>query len=534
MSIYINKLYFTTIRRLNSNENKKNYSPLNFTNLNLFIGPNGSGKSTVIDLIYSLSNHANLSTLMRENNPTESTSEIQIELSNKELLIFEFNAFSKLPKPKDEENSIDYHDIKIGHSNGFLEPIQLKKSDSTYNLQLLESKLKNFTNKLKINYLHQNTILNLTPTDIKNSLNKVYNNLDGIVNDNTKEKLIKSNNSDMIDFAISFSLEDGYFICNNDEKNMISFAFDDDITGINNIPIELLPSGWKAISKILTFLENADKKSICLIEEPETHLHPKLQRVLISKIMDYIIEKKLQVFIATHSSTFINSIEKDNIKISLFEANTDSIVKLDNPHQLLDALGTKASDILQINGVIWIEGPSDRIYIKLWLQLWCNKNNLKCPIENIDYSFSIYGGSILNHFSVNQEVDNLINMLTLNRNAIVIIDNDNQFKKKEDNFYRIKENGKTKERIINEIKAIGREELYIWLTSGYTIESYIEENFIKLYFDIKIDGKLTLKSGKNKVTTALNYSKKTTTFKNRYDLDKQIEKMYYTIIKWSK
>ena len=30
---------------------------------------------------------------------------------------------------------------------------------------------------------------------------------------------------------------------------------------------------------------------------------------------------------------------------------------------LVDDLGIKASDILQSNGIIWVEGPSDRIYI---------------------------------------------------------------------------------------------------------------------------------------------------------------------------
>ena len=33
----------------------------------------------------------------------------------------------------------------------------------------------------------------------------------------------------------------------------------------------------------------------------------------------------------------------------------------------LDDIGIKASDILQSNGIIWVEGPSDRIYINKWI-----------------------------------------------------------------------------------------------------------------------------------------------------------------------
>ncbi len=32
-------------------------------------------------------------------------------------------------------------------------------------------------------------------------------------------------------------------------------------------------------------------------------------------------------------------------------------------NSILSDIGFKASDILQANGVIWVEGPSDRIYI---------------------------------------------------------------------------------------------------------------------------------------------------------------------------
>lgn len=35
----------------------------------------------------------------------------------------------------------------------------------------------------------------------------------------------------------------------------------------------------------------------------------------------------------------------------------------------LDDLGVKASDLLQANGIIWVEGPSDRAYIHLKIRV---------------------------------------------------------------------------------------------------------------------------------------------------------------------
>jgi hypothetical protein len=37
--------------------------------------------------------------------------------------------------------------------------------------------------------------------------------------------------------------------------------------------------------------------------------------------------------------------------------------------EILDDLGIDASDLLQARSVIWVEGPSDRIYIYRWLAL---------------------------------------------------------------------------------------------------------------------------------------------------------------------
>lgn len=74
--------------------------------------------------------------------------------------------------------------------------------------------------------------------------------------------------------------------------------------------------------------------------------------------------------------------------------NNESVISsvnndIDN-YAILDDLDVRASDLLQSNGIIWVEGPSDRVYIKHWLHQFC-----QCSFkEGSDYQFLYYGGRL--------------------------------------------------------------------------------------------------------------------------------------------
>lgn len=533
---YINSIDFTSIRRLNLNDKGQLYETLYFTDFNIFIGPNGSGKSTILDILHCFSNQEKISTLMRENNPSTAKSKIIIKFNsnNDDCLKIVFHNTTINPI-KGEENSIEYHDasFKINERgiNHYV-TIQLKKTNRKFNIEKLNKLFKSFDGFIKVNYLDINYI-NVPVEEFVKILNEISFFLNGIGKQKTKNELKKINNYEIIDINADMNEENKFVKVNQENNNLLYIYLNDDLKMYNIIPRDLLPSGWISIIKIIYFLKEAEDYSICLIEEPENHLHPKLQRILITKIQEYIKTKHLQVFITTHSPIFINIID-NNLNISLFEATTDSIIKLKNQNNLLNELGTKASDILQTNGIIWVEGPSDRIYIKYWLEMWCKLNNKVCPIENIHYSFSMYGGSIINHFSLKEnDFDDLIDLLKLNRNAIIVIDNDSHFNKNQNNEYvLVDKRGENKNRIIEEMKSCNNQNLHIWITEGYTIESYLNENFISLYFDLEINHKIKLKDGKNKVQIAKNYIEKGK-FKNKYDLFEQIEIVYNTLLRWN-
>jgi predicted ATP-dependent endonuclease of OLD family len=127
-------------------------------------------------------------------------------------------------------------------------------------------------------------------------------------------------------------------------------------------------------------------------------------------------------------------------------------------------LGYKASDILQANCIIWVEGPSDRIYLNYWLS--ANNSNL---IEGVHYSIMFYGGRLLSHLSaldndeINDNIEDFILVKNLNRNTVIMFDSDKSSPEAEINL--------TKQRLKQEFDS-GHG--FAWVTKGREVENYLD------------------------------------------------------------
>ena len=128
-----------------------------------------------------------------------------------------------------------------------------------------------------------------------------------------------------------------------------------------------------------------DKGLILLVEEPESHLHPRSIHNLKKVLLD--ISKRHQVIVTTHSPILIERTDiKKNIIVQAGKANTAQ-----NISEVRQSLGVVMSDnLISSFLVLLLEGVEDIEVMKSWL---CEKSLLiKNAIANSSLAFDDLGG----------------------------------------------------------------------------------------------------------------------------------------------
>ena len=127
-----------------------------------------------------------------------------------------------------------------------------------------------------------------------------------------------------------------------------------------------------------SYLKNLDQSlmNFLIIEEPEAHMHPQMQKVFMKYLHNFFNEREIQGLITTHSSEVIKVSEISNLrvirKVKTFENEIFDLKKfitdikgnivLENFYSLLFNLNF--SDVIFADKIIMYEGDTERMYIQ--------------------------------------------------------------------------------------------------------------------------------------------------------------------------
>lgn len=157
------------------------------------------------------------------------------------------------------------------------------------------------------------------------------------------------------------------------------------------IPLKDMGGGIEQILMIATVLLTTDKNNVIFLEEPESHLHAGAQKFLIERLY----RDGRQVFIATHSPTFINTGQPGSLYKVTYQDHKSLITTVTSPNELsetLDEIGSQNSDLLLSDAVLFVEGSSDRDSL---LEL-SKKTNFNLAEKNITV-ITLGGGQHFQH-----------------------------------------------------------------------------------------------------------------------------------------
>ncbi|MDK2890635.1 MAG: hypothetical protein PWR21_1267 [Methanoculleus sp.] len=177
---------------------------------------------------------------------------------------------------------------------------------------------------------------------------------------------------------------------------------------------------------------------LLFVEEPELLLHPGLQRKLLETLMQQKGFERFQYFITTHSNHFLDitldfpdisiySVKKTFDESTAEEKKPEFVVEnlSHGDRSALEQLGVRNSSVYLSNCTIWVEGITDRLYLRWYLEVFYEKfDNKEKFKEDFHYSFVEYSGSNITHWSFLDNEEEPISVDRLCGRLFLIADRD--------------------------------------------------------------------------------------------------------------
>lgn len=291
------------------------------------------------------------------------------------------------------------------------------------------------------------------------------------------------------------------------------------IEGEKERPIHDLGDGIQQII-IMTYPLFFYDQAVIFVEEPELNLHAGLEKKLFDVFNAH--SENFMFYLMTHSNHLVDKAvqnDKPIFRIKKLNSKTESgdskfeITKSVEHYDCLEELGVSASSVLLANGVVWVEGPSDVIYIRKWLELFQRDVKPEKQFkEGLHFTFQVLATALWNHAGfwnpltkgnidyTDDEMNNVVNILNVNRNNLLVIDKDTNYdiKKKPSEYDQVSNGvGKNKARLIHKLiqdkenQLNSNTKVYDGETSANTLLFWINKKTIESYLDrfLSVNGK---------------------------------------------
>lgn len=136
-------------------------------------------------------------------------------------------------------------------------------------------------------------------------------------------------------------------------------------------------SGETSVVVLVHEIMSAPEKSLILLDEPETSLHPKAQQKLQEFLLQQILEKKHQIVVSTHSPTLVNHLTPEAIKVMRIDQvdNKIKILSQSFPEEAFEVIGNTNGTQL----MIYVEDALAKVIIDVYIQKY--KKELRNSIE---------------------------------------------------------------------------------------------------------------------------------------------------------
>jgi len=205
----------------------------------------------------------------------------------------------------------------------------------------------------------------------------------------------------------------------------------------DEFPVYALGDGIQAIILLCfpVFFYQDEPDHLVFIEEPELFLHPGMQRIFTDMMRSF---PKVQFFIATHSNHLLEASLDYPAEVSVFSVDkklmedgaTFQVESLAAPgSSVLNLLGVRNSSVFLANCTLWVEGISDRLYLRKYLELYMGRKEHRQPEfkEDLHHAFLEFGGNNVLHydFADVKEYKEAITANKLSNRIFLIHDADN-------------------------------------------------------------------------------------------------------------